>query len=108
MHQNARLTRLGRAELVRRKAEGQPVAGVAAALGVTPKTVRKWVARYWQVNSAGPKQASPFPGSCRDGGGHPGVLGCSPKLAKRGSADQMRLKIEGVVDRSVAGEETLG
>jgi transposase len=53
MHQNARLTRLGRAELVRRIAEGQPVAGVAAALGVTPKTVRKWVARFAGEGCAG-------------------------------------------------------
>jgi hypothetical protein len=64
--------------------------------------------RYWQVNLAGPQQAYPFPRSCGDGGGHPGVLGRSPKLVKRGSTDQMRLDIEGVLDRTVAGEETLG
>jgi hypothetical protein len=64
--------------------------------------------RYWQVNSAGSQQAYPLPRSCSDGGGHPGILGRSPELAKRGSTDQVGLKIEGVVDRSVGGEEALG
>jgi transposase InsO family protein len=46
VHQNARLTPHSRAELVRRVVvEGQTVKAVAAAFGVTVKTVRKWVAR---------------------------------------------------------------
>jgi transposase InsO family protein len=45
--QNARLTPLSRAELVRRVLlEGQVPKVVAAAFGVDPKTVRKWVARF--------------------------------------------------------------
>src|SRR4051812_18856587 len=47
VHQNARLTPHSRAELVRRVVvEGQTVKAVAAAFGVTVKTVRKWVARF--------------------------------------------------------------
>lgn len=46
-HRNARLTALGRAELVRRVVvEGQTASQVASALGVCVKTVRKWVARF--------------------------------------------------------------
>src|SRR3954465_12951222 len=47
VHQNARLTPHSRAELVRRVGvEGQTPTAVAAAFGVTVKTVRKWVARF--------------------------------------------------------------
>jgi len=47
IHKNARLTPHSRAELVRRVlVEGQSVMSVAAAFGVTVKTVRKWVARF--------------------------------------------------------------
>jgi transposase len=47
VHQNARLTPHSRAELVRRVVvEGQTPKAVAAAFGVTVKTVRKWVARF--------------------------------------------------------------
>ena len=49
IHQNARLTPRGRAELVRRVVQlGQTPKAVATAFGVCPKTVRKWVAR-WRV-----------------------------------------------------------
>src|SRR5215207_3722879 len=47
VHQNARLTPHSRADLVRRVVvEGQTPTAVAAAFGVTVKTVRKWVARF--------------------------------------------------------------
>src|SRR3954451_5081705 len=47
VHQNARLTPHSRAELVRRVVvEGQTPTAVAAAFGVTVKTVRKGVARF--------------------------------------------------------------
>jgi transposase InsO family protein len=46
IHKNARLTRLSRADLVRRVEAGQPIAAVAAAFGVSIRTVRKWVARF--------------------------------------------------------------
>jgi transposase InsO family protein len=46
-HQNARMTPLGRAEMVRRIVEeGRPVAEVAAGFGVSERTARKWLARY--------------------------------------------------------------
>jgi transposase InsO family protein len=47
IHQNARLTPRGRAELVRRVlVEGLAPKVVAAAFGVTVKTVKKWVERF--------------------------------------------------------------
>ena len=52
IHQNARLTPRGRAELVRRVVQqGQTPKAVATAFGVCRKTVRKWVAR-WRVEGA--------------------------------------------------------
>lgn len=46
-HQNARTTRLGRAEMIRRILEdGQPVREVARGFGISERTARKWLARY--------------------------------------------------------------
>lgn len=54
VHQNARLTAHSRAELARRVlAEGQPRKVVAAAFGVDPKTVGKWVNRFRAAGAAG-------------------------------------------------------
>jgi transposase InsO family protein len=54
IHKNARLTGHSRADLVRRVTiEGQMVKAVAAAFGVTIKTVGKWVARYRSEGLAG-------------------------------------------------------
>jgi transposase InsO family protein len=54
IHQNARLTPRGRAELVRRVVQqGQTPKAVATAFGVCPKTVRKWVARWRAEGAAG-------------------------------------------------------
>jgi transposase InsO family protein len=54
IHQNARLTPHGRAELVRRVLlEGQAPKVVAAALGVTVKTVSKWRERFQAEGPAG-------------------------------------------------------
>lgn len=54
IHKNARLTPLSRAELVRRvRHGGQSATTVAAALGVTVKTVNKWVARFEAEGSEG-------------------------------------------------------
>jgi hypothetical protein len=45
-HKNARLTAVGRAELVHRVVElGQPARQGAASFSVCVRTVRKWVAR---------------------------------------------------------------
>ena len=47
IHQKARTTPASRAELVARVLDDQlPVNLVAAAAGVCPRTVRKWIARY--------------------------------------------------------------
>ena len=54
IHQNARLTPHGRAELVRRVLlEGQAPRAVAAALGVDVKTVSKWVERFQAEGAEG-------------------------------------------------------
>jgi transposase InsO family protein len=54
IHKNARLTPHSRAELVRRVlVEGQVPMAVATAMGVTGKTVGKWVARFQAEGPAG-------------------------------------------------------
>lgn len=45
-HQNARLTVYSREQIVARIGAGQSAAEVAAAFGVSVRTVRKWVARF--------------------------------------------------------------
>ena len=53
-HKNARLTPTGRAVLVRRVLEAkEPAPAVALGMGVSERTVRKWVARYRQEGVAG-------------------------------------------------------
>jgi len=54
IHKNARLTPHSRAELVRRVlVEGQAPMAVATAMGVTGKTVGKWVTRFEAEGAAG-------------------------------------------------------
>jgi len=54
IHKNARLTPHSRAELVRRVlVEGQAPMAVATAMGVTLKTVHKWVTRFKDDGAAG-------------------------------------------------------
>jgi transposase InsO family protein len=54
VHKNARTTPRSRAEIVRRVREGaQPPGVVAAAMGVSDCTVRKWLARYETEGEAG-------------------------------------------------------
>ena len=61
-HQNARMTPLGRAEMVRRIVEeGRPVAEVATGFGVSERTARKWLARYRAEGVAGLKNRSSRP-----------------------------------------------
>lgn len=45
-HRNARTTPYSRALIVERHAAGEPVAAIAAAFGVSVRTVYKWLARY--------------------------------------------------------------
>ena len=62
IHQNARTTPASRAELVARVLDDQlPVSLVAAAAGVCPRTVRKWVARYQAEGPAGLSDRSSRP-----------------------------------------------
>src|SRR5215211_3560803 len=54
IHKNARLTPHSRAELVRRVlTERQPPISVATDMGVSSRTVHKWVARYRAEGEAG-------------------------------------------------------
>jgi transposase InsO family protein len=46
IHKNARLTPLGRERIVMQVLSGLTPEAVARAAGVSPRTVRKWVARY--------------------------------------------------------------
>lgn len=53
VHDNARTTRHSRMLIVHRLASGWPVSAVAAAQGLTPKTVRKWRDRHAAEGPAG-------------------------------------------------------
>jgi transposase InsO family protein len=53
VHQNAKTTPRGRLLMIRRLAEGWTVAAVAAAAGVTAKTVVKWRDRHAKEGAAG-------------------------------------------------------
>lgn len=53
VHKNARLSWHSRAELVRRVEAGQRACVVAKALGVSIRTVRKWLARFREEGTAG-------------------------------------------------------
>jgi len=46
VHKNARLTPIGRERMVMMVAGGQPPQAVAGAVGVCPRTVRKWIRRH--------------------------------------------------------------
>lgn len=61
-HENARLTALGRADLVHRVVElGQPASQVAASFGVCVTTVRKWVTRFETEGEKGLRDRSSRP-----------------------------------------------
>ena len=61
-HRNARMTPLGRVEMVRRIIEeGRPVAEVAAGFGVSERTARKWLARFRSEGAAGLENRSSRP-----------------------------------------------
>lgn len=61
IHKNARLTPLGRARLVRLIEGGHTPKAVAEAVGVCPRTVRKWVERYRTEGAAGLRDRSSRP-----------------------------------------------
>jgi len=61
VHKNARLTPIGRERIVRLVESGQTPKAVAAAAGVCPRTVRKWVDRYRREGQAGLQDRSSRP-----------------------------------------------
>lgn len=61
IHQNARLTPLGRERIVRLVEGGQTPKAVSEAAGVCPRTVRKWVQRYLREGAAGLRDRSSRP-----------------------------------------------
>lgn len=63
-HENARTTPYGRLLMVRRLSVGQSVVVVAAAMGVTSRTVRKWRARFVAEGEAGLRNRSARPLQC--------------------------------------------
>ena len=61
IHQNARLTPLGRERLVQEVLSGQTPEAAARAAGVCPRTVRKWLARFTSEGLEGLKDRSSRP-----------------------------------------------
>ena len=61
IHKNARLTVYGRERIVRQVMSGQTPKAVALAVGVCPRTIRKWVARYRAEGLAGLQDRSSRP-----------------------------------------------
>jgi transposase InsO family protein len=61
IHQNARLTPLGREHMVNMVLSGQTPKAVSEAVGVCPRTVRKWVDRYRTEGLAGLQDRSSRP-----------------------------------------------
>ena len=53
VHKNARLTPIGRERMVMMVVRGQTPQAVSRAVGVCPRTVRKWVKRYQEQGAAG-------------------------------------------------------
>jgi len=61
IHNNARLTPIGRGRMVMQVASGLTPQAAARAAGVCPRTVRKWVARYAAEGVAGLQDRSSRP-----------------------------------------------
>ena len=61
IHENARLTPRGRERLVRMVLSGQTPQAAGEAVGVCPRTVRKWVDRYAAEGLAGLQDRSSRP-----------------------------------------------
>jgi transposase InsO family protein len=61
VHKNARLTAHGRERIVGQAASGQTPKAIAAAAGVCPRTVRKWVERHRREGVAGLRDRSSRP-----------------------------------------------
>ena len=61
VHKNARLTPHGRERIVGQAASGQTPQAIAAAAGVCPRTVRKWLERHRREGVAGLRDRSSRP-----------------------------------------------
>ena len=66
IHQNARLTPLGRERLVRQIESGQTPEAAARAAGVCPRTARKWLDRFRAEGLAGLQDRSSRPHRLRE------------------------------------------
>ena len=65
IHENARLTRRGREHMVNRVLGGQTPKAAGQAVGVCPRTVKKWVDRYRAEGLAGLQdRAALVPNTC--------------------------------------------
>ena len=65
IHKNARLTPLGREHMVNMVLSGQTPKAVSEAVGVCPRTVRKWVDRFEAEGLAGLQDRSSRPDKLR-------------------------------------------
>jgi transposase len=65
IHENARLTPLGREHMVNMVLDGQTPKAAGQAVGVCPRTVKKWVARYQAEGLAGLQDRSSRPDRLR-------------------------------------------
>ncbi|MBR2816516.1 MAG: helix-turn-helix domain-containing protein [Reyranella sp.] len=61
IHENARLTPLGRERQIKMLLSGQTPQAVGKAVGVFPRTVRKWVKRFEQEGLVGVQDRSSRP-----------------------------------------------
>src|SRR5580692_9924809 len=61
VHKNARLTPRGRERIARQVASGQTPKAISEAVGVCPRTVRKWVERYRREGHEGLRDRSSRP-----------------------------------------------
>jgi transposase-like protein len=61
IHKNARLTVFGRERMVKMVLSGQTPQAVSEAVGVCPRTVRKWADRYCRDGLAGLQDRSSRP-----------------------------------------------
>ena len=61
IHKNERLTPKGRERIVRQALSGQTPKAAALAVGVCPRTVRKWLTRYSLEGLAGLEDRSSRP-----------------------------------------------
>ena len=93
IHKNARLTPHGRADLVRSVEAGQPPAAVGAALGVSMRTVRKWVARF---------KARRARRACRIA--HHGRIGFTGRPRRQSSPRSKRLRRQRFTGKQIAAE----